>query len=68
MNPSATSSTLAPPVVGEVNVAELLQKLMATGIVPKLDQPKEKDPEKPVTADTCLIKPVDFRKPETLKM
>lgn len=43
---------------------------MATGIVPKLDQPKDKDhaKDKPVIADTGLIRPVDFRKPETLKM
>lgn len=56
---------------GDVNVAELLQKLMATGIMPSLapSQPKDrKVPEKPAAADSVLIKPVDFRKPDSLKM
>lgn len=56
---------------GEVNVAELLQKLMATGIMPSLtpSQPKDrKVTEKPAAADSVLIKPVDFRKPDSLKM
>ncbi|XP_054263515.1 uncharacterized protein LOC128986927 isoform X2 [Macrosteles quadrilineatus] len=52
---------------GEINVTELLQKLMATGIVPSLEPPKDKVQDKPVTTDSTLIKPVDFRKPETLK-
>ncbi|XP_046665109.1 uncharacterized protein LOC124357394 isoform X3 [Homalodisca vitripennis] len=64
---TSTVSTL-PSLTGEINVTELLQKLMAKGIMPTLEQPKDKTPEKAVTTDSGLIKPVDFRKHESLKV
>lgn len=61
--------TSAPTLAGEINVAELLQKLMATGIMPSLDQAKDKVKERVqrVLPESSLIRPVDFRKPDTLK-
>uniref|UniRef100_A0A1B6C345 CID domain-containing protein n=3 Tax=Clastoptera arizonana TaxID=38151 RepID=A0A1B6C345_9HEMI len=63
--PVVPSSTLN----NEINVTELLQKLIATGIVSNTKSKVETSPplikEKPMEVPT--ISPVDFTKPETLK-
>lgn len=63
---SATTSTTAAPTVANIgtpsiDVIELYQKLVAMGVVSPL-----KDKEEP--EDKMAIKPVDFSKPETLKL
>jgi hypothetical protein len=48
----------------EINVADLFQKLVATGIVP---QAGKADADSKKEEEAKSIKPVDFKQPETLK-
>lgn len=67
MTAQATSGTI-PFLTGEINVSELLQKLVASGIVPSpFEPPKTPNKEKPIEPESDAIKPVDFLKTETLK-
>lgn len=47
----------------DINVSELYKKLVAIGVVPPL-----KEKEKESTENRLAVKPVDFSKPETLKV
>lgn len=67
MTGQAPSGTI-PFLTGEINVSELLQKLVETGIVPSpFESPKTASKEKPIEPEPDAIKPVDFLKTETLK-
>lgn len=68
MTGQTPSSGTIPFLSGEINVPELLQKLVASGIVPgPFEQTKSPSKEKPVEPEPDAIKPVDFLKTETLK-
>jgi hypothetical protein len=54
-----------PFLPGEINVADLFQKLVATGIVP---QAGKADADSKKEEEAKSIKPVDFKQPETLKV
>uniref|UniRef100_A0A224X4V7 Pre-mRNA cleavage complex 2 protein Pcf11 n=1 Tax=Panstrongylus lignarius TaxID=156445 RepID=A0A224X4V7_9HEMI len=66
---SSSAVTPAPasggPNLGNINVGELFQKLVASGIVPPVGQKETTSTEE---EDGTAIKVVDFSKPETLKV
>ncbi|PSN35925.1 hypothetical protein C0J52_07164 [Blattella germanica] len=63
--PSAGGSVTIPFLRTEINVDELFQKLVATGIVPQAEK-AESDSKK--DEEVKAIKPVDFKQSETLKV
>lgn len=56
---------LGIPGFGYINVCELFQKLVASGIVPPVGQ---KDTVSTEEEDATVVKVVDFTKSETLKV
>jgi hypothetical protein len=61
----ATGLSSIPFLPAEINVADLFQKLVATGIVP---QAEKADADSKKEEEAKSIKPVDFKQPETLRM
>ena len=55
----------APALSLPLNLSELFQRLVETGIVPNLAEPKKQEEEEKKEPE---IIPVSFDKPETLKM
>jgi hypothetical protein len=60
-----TGLSTIPFLPAEINVAELFQRLVATGIVP---QAGKADADSKKEEEAKSIKPVDFKQPETLKV
>lgn len=62
LDPPVTSSAVAPApggILADISIDELFQKLVASGIVPNIDNKAEEGDD--------VVKTVDFDKPETLK-
>jgi hypothetical protein len=60
-----TGPSSIPFLPAEINVADLFQRLVATGIVP---QAGKADADSKKEEETKSVKLVDFKQPETLKV
>lgn len=61
----STGASIIPFLPTEINVDELFQRLVATGIVP---QAEKADADSKKEEEVKSIKPVDFKQSETLKV